>query len=122
EGSIPLSLRLRKARFGCLGLKVGGGLFNRRVLQRVSGAQTGQRRCALVEDRFGMFGGSADVAIIETDQHLSGVHSLIVGDQNLRDESGDGRSNRGNVPADVGIVGALDETARGPPVMAVAGP
>ena len=68
-----------------------------------------------------MFGGRADIAIVEAHQHLSGINSLIIGDQNLRNESGDVRRNRGNVPAYIGIVGALDETARCPPVIAVAG-
>jgi hypothetical protein len=42
-----------------------------------------------------MFSGRADIAIVEAHQHLSAINSLIIGDQNLRNESGDVRRNRG---------------------------
>src|SRR5262249_47994038 len=88
--------------------------------ERVFGAQTGQHRCALVEDRFGMFGGRADIAIVEAHQHLSGINSLIIGDQNLRDEPGNVRGDRSDVPAHIGVVGGLDEATGCPPIIAVA--
>ena len=97
------------------------GLPYCRLLQRVFGTQTGQHRCALLKDRFGMIGRGADIAIIEAHQHLSGIHPLVVGDQNLRDESGDVRRDRGDVSAYIGIVGALEETTDRPPMVAVPG-
>ena len=68
-----------------------------------------------------MIGGSPDIAIVEAHQYLPGANALVIGDQNVGDESGDVRRDRGDVSAHIGIVGACDETPRRLPVVTVTG-
>jgi len=62
----------------------------------------------------------ADVAVVQSHQQLSGADALMVRHRDFGDKAGDVRRDRRDVAADIGIVGALEETIDGPPIVAVA--
>jgi hypothetical protein len=47
------------------------------------------------------------------------MHQLIIDDRDFGDESGNVRRDRSAVAADIGVIGALDEAAGGPPILAI---
>jgi hypothetical protein len=62
-----------------------------------------------------------DVTIIEANQQLSRFDSLVVADQDCRDESGNVRRDGSDVAANVSVVRALEEAVDRPPIIAVCG-
>ena len=63
-------------------VEIGARLPDNGLLQLMLTAQTGQRGRALFEHRFGMIGGRAHVAIVQSHQQFSGAHLLVIGDGN----------------------------------------
>jgi hypothetical protein len=101
------------------GIEIGNGLFDGRLLQRVSGTQTGKRPGALQQDGIGVIGRCAHVAVVKPDQELAGMHQLIVADHDLGDESGNMRRDWSAVAADIRVICTLDEAAGRPPILRV---
>ncbi len=120
EQPVALGVDLRESGLRDLGVHVGAGLFDRRLLQHVFNAQACERRLALLEYRFGVIGGGARITIVEANQQLAGFDLLIVGYQDLRNEPRNVRRYRCDVAADIGVVGALEVAADRPPVITVA--
>ena len=106
----------------CLGRFLGEGallLADGGLLQHVLRAQRVECRGARGDHSFRVVQGGAVVSVVQADQRLAGLHELVVGHQHLRDETADMRRNRGDVAADIGVVGGLDEAPLGPPVVTV---
>ena len=83
--------------------------------------QIGERRGLMPDHRLGMRQAGLIVAVVELDQQLAGVHELVVADQDPGDEPGDMRRERGDVAADIGVVGGFDKPTDPPPIPAVPG-
>ena len=78
-----------------------------------------ERCLPLVGDRLGVVESSLEISRVEMDQYLTGVDILVVGHEYLRNEPRDMRGYGRDVTAGIGVVGALDKAADGPPVAAV---
>ena len=67
-----------------------------------------------------MVDGRLKIAIVETDERLPRADIVVVRHQDLRDEAGDMRRYGRNIAPGIGVVGAFDEAADAPPLIAVA--
>ena len=76
--------------------------------------------CAATNGLRAIRGGQV-VSTVELREDLAGLHGLIVGDQNAGHEAADVGRNRGDVAADIGVIGALQEAAVVPPLMTIPG-
>jgi hypothetical protein len=111
---------------GAVDLRIGGGdaglgLGDHRVLQAPDRVEIGERRLLAGDGGHRLRQRGAIVAVVELHQEIAGTDGLVVGDHDLGDQPGDLRRDDGDIAADIGIVGALDEAAHGPPMVAVPG-
>ena len=60
-----------------------------------------------------------EIAWIDPQDQLTCVDVLVILNENRLDEAGDAGCDLSNVAANIGVVGALDETAGRPPIVAV---
>ena len=105
-----------------LGLRrcdLGFGLRDHRILQAAGRVEIGESSLLASNRRIRLRQCGAVIPVIELDQQIPGVHRLIVRDRDLYDEAGDFRRDHRNLPADIGIIGALDEATDGPPLSAI---
>src|ERR1700733_14507882 len=119
QAAIPLDIVLRAADL-CRGSgQLGLCLRDHRFLQPANGLEI--RQCGLLPGDCGnrLRQRGAVVAIIQLHQQIAGVHRLIVGDRNVRNEPGHLWRDYRHVAADIGIVRALDEPSHGPPMVGV---
>ena len=98
---------------------LGFGLRDHRFLQATGRVEIGESGLLGGNRRIRPRQSGAIIPVVEFDQQIPGAHCLIVGDCDLGDETGDFRRDYRHVAADIGIVGALDETPDRPPLMAV---
>ncbi len=103
-------IRCGKARFG---------LPDHGQLQLIGRFKIGDEGFLRGHCAFGLGHGGAIVAIIDLHQQVTGMHDLVVGDSHLRDVAGHLGTDHGDIAADIGVVGVLDEAANAPPVTAI---
>ena len=121
QAAIAIDIVFGTGDFGCGRRQLSLGLGDHCLLQATGRVEIGERGLLPGDagDRLRQRG--AIVAVVEPDQKIAGMDLLVVGDRDISDESRHLRRDHGDVPADIGVVGALDETPDGPPVMAVPG-
>jgi hypothetical protein len=78
-------------------------------LQRILRLQLDHRRTRARQFGVGLREACVVVARIEADQHLSGLHALVVLHEHIGDEAVDLRREHRDIAAHVGIVGRLNE-------------
>ncbi len=94
----------------------GMRLSNDGELQLPRGIQVGHRRLLGRDGGLCLAHRSLVVAVVDSDQQISGTHGLVVGDGHGRDEAGHLRSDDGDIAADERIIGGFDEASHPPPV------
>ena len=105
-----------------LGLRrcdLGLSLRDHRYLQAAGRVEIGQSGLLRSNRRIRLGHSGAVVPVVQLNQQIPGVDRLIVRDRQLGDEAGYFRRDHRHVAADIGIVGALDEAANRPPLMAI---
>ncbi|MNV04573.1 hypothetical protein D3C71_948730 [compost metagenome] len=81
------------------------GLPDQRMLELDLCVDMGQARLGGADIGLGLRKFGAVVAVIDSKQHITGTHGLVVPDLDRRDIAGDLGGQRGDVPADIRVVG-----------------
>ena len=105
-------LLLGEFKVGLGGGDIGAFLLDDGLLQCDLRIEIAYRGFRSIDIRTSLSQRSLEIAIIDPGQQLSGLHRLVVADQDFRDISGDlGRNDRG-VGLDIGVVGRTPGIAR----------
>ena len=69
----------------------------------------------------GLIKRDLEVAVVDSRQHLAGLHVLVIADENLIEVAGDFRGNRGVVGLHIGVIGRDQKATHRPIIPAVPG-
>ncbi len=116
---VAVYVEMRAGDLGGGGGQIRLGLGDHRFLQPARRRQVGERGVLPGDRGIGLRQRRPVVAVVDLQQQVAGMDLLVVDDGHLRDEPSHFRCNDRDVAADIGVVGAFDEAAMGPPIMPI---